>query len=134
MADTVTYWPWYVTLAALGLVLVVPIWLGQSLARRWRMPDYAGKFSFILFTLFAGVVISYYGWSTSHIQLGIDLKGGSYLVYQLLESERREVRDRHGAARRRRPAHGVQRQGRGWTWTSSSPPCAAAWTPAASWG
>jgi SecD/SecF fusion protein len=87
MADTVTYWPWYVTLAALGLVLVVPVWLGQSLARRWRMPDYAGKFSFILFTLFAGVVISYYGWSTNHIQLGIDLKGGSYLVYQLLERE-----------------------------------------------
>ncbi len=79
-------WPWYVNLAALALVLVAPVLLGRGLARRWRMPDYTFKFVFILFTLFAGVVISYYGWATDHIQLGIDLKGGSYLVYQVMDS------------------------------------------------
>jgi SecD/SecF fusion protein len=87
MPESVTYWDWYVTLPVLAAVLVVPIWLGQRLARRWRMPDYGGKFSLVLFTLFAGVAISYYGWSTNHIQLGIDLKGGSYLVYEITKVE-----------------------------------------------
>jgi len=98
MPESVTYWQWYVTLPVLAAVLVVPIWLGRWLARRWRMPDYGGKFSLVLFTLFAGVAISYYGWSTNHILLGIDLKGGSYLVYQIESARSEEGADQAGGA------------------------------------
>ncbi len=99
--------PWYITLPVVAAVLVAPIWLGRLLSRRWRMPDYFGKISFVLFTLFAGVAICYFGWQ--NIKLGIDLRGGVYLVYELLESEKEKFQkdaDQPSGGRRRSAAAG----------------------------
>ncbi|MGQ9576946.1 MAG: protein translocase subunit SecD, partial [Thermoguttaceae bacterium] len=77
--------PWYWNLLIVAAVFVVPIWLGYRLSRRWRMPDYFGKIAFILFTLIGGLAICVFSWDK--IQLGIDLKGGVYLVYEIQEAE-----------------------------------------------
>jgi len=75
--------PWYVNLLAVLAVFVVPCVLGYYLSRLWRMPDYFGKIALVLFTTFAGVVICVFGWPP---KLGIDLRGGVILVYEIQES------------------------------------------------
>ncbi len=63
-------------------VLVVPFVLGNYLAKRWRMPDYFGKITLVLFTFIAGAAICVLGWNS--IKLGIDLRGGAILVYEIM--------------------------------------------------
>ena len=75
--------PWYANLLLVLSVFVVPCVLGYYLSRLWRMPDYSGKIALVLFTTLAGVVISVFGWPP---RLGIDLRGGAILVYEIQES------------------------------------------------
>jgi SecD/SecF fusion protein len=60
-------------------VILGSIALGNLLSRWLRMPEYAGKIGFILFTFIAGIVTCLLG----HYKFGIDLKGGNVLVYQV---------------------------------------------------
>ncbi len=74
--------PWYANLLIVLAVLIVPVVLGTWLARRWRMPDYATRISVVLFCLLAGIAITITGWPP---KLGIDLRGGVILVYEIDE-------------------------------------------------
>ncbi len=63
----------------LALVVVSSI-VGGFLARRLRMVDYGWKFSVILFAILASSLVVYRGWPP---KLGVDLAGGSILVYEV---------------------------------------------------
>jgi SecD/SecF fusion protein len=60
-------------------VFVVPILLGNFLAKRLRMPDYGWKFSLAIGTLLAAAVII----SLGEVKLGPDLSGGITLIYEV---------------------------------------------------
>ena len=61
-------------------LVAVPIWLGNYLSRKWRMPDHATRIGVVFFCLFAGLVVTILGWPP---EPGIDLGGGVILVYDL---------------------------------------------------
>jgi hypothetical protein len=65
-------------------VFVVPIILGNFLAKRLRMPDYGWKFSIAIGTLLAAAVIIAMG----EIKLGPDLSGGITLIYEVQRGDR----------------------------------------------
>ena len=65
-------------------VFVVPFVVGGLLARRWRMPDYGWQIGLILFALTAGrrrgrQRVGH----AQRVKLGIDLRGGAILVYDV---------------------------------------------------
>jgi SecD/SecF fusion protein len=64
-------------------VIVVPIIIGNFLARRMRMPDYGWKLSLALGSLLAAAVIIWQG----EIRLGPDLSGGITLIYEVQQPE-----------------------------------------------
>jgi len=64
------------------VVVAACIPLGWYLARRWRMPDYRGKFILILLAAVGGLAICVVRWDA--IRLGIDLQGGVILVYEVV--------------------------------------------------
>ncbi|NLY03108.1 MAG: protein translocase subunit SecD [Rhodopirellula sp.] len=74
--------PWYANLLIVLAILILPVVLGTWLARRWRMPEYATRIGVVLFCLFAGIAITWSGWPP---KLGIDLRGGVILVYEVDE-------------------------------------------------
>ena len=63
-------------------VFVVPLVLGHYIAKAARMPDQAWRVATVLFSFFAASAVTYYGWPP---KLGIDLSGGSILVYEVDE-------------------------------------------------
>ncbi len=65
------------------LVLVGAVGLGNFLAKRWRMPDYANKFTIILLAIFGSAAITVMGWPPRR---GIDLRGGVYLIYEFADT------------------------------------------------
>lgn len=54
--------------------------IGRSMSKWLRMPDYGGKIGLVAFALLAGIVITVLGWPP---KLGIDLSGGVILNYEL---------------------------------------------------
>jgi SecD/SecF fusion protein len=72
--------PFYLKLFTFIALVVVSILLGGYLARGLRLPDYAWKFSVILFAALASLVVVWWGWPP---KLGVDLGGGVILVYQV---------------------------------------------------
>jgi SecD/SecF fusion protein len=79
--------PWFMIVSVLA-ILIVPYFIGESIGRSLRMPDYGWKIGLILIALVAGLVIDVVRWPP---RLGIDLKGGVKLVYQLDQSKLRSV-------------------------------------------
>ena len=76
--------PTILLIAAFLLVGVVPIALAYYLAKRFRMPDYRFSYWIILFAVFFGITVV--ATSYHRIKLGIDLRGGSILVYEVAKS------------------------------------------------
>ncbi|MEX2142382.1 MAG: protein translocase subunit SecD [Pirellulales bacterium] len=74
---------WFRFVAAL-LIIGVSWAVGKWLSKTWRMPDYSFRFGVILFSLIAGVVICAWRWPP---KLGIDLKGGVILIYEVVEDQ-----------------------------------------------
>jgi preprotein translocase subunit SecD len=73
----------------IALLIVAVAWaLGKWLSKTWRMPDYSFRFGLILFSLIAGVVICAWRWPP---KLGIDLKGGVILIYEVAEDTEEET-------------------------------------------
>jgi SecD/SecF fusion protein len=70
------------TLILLAL-FTLPILVGNYLARVWRMPDHAWKFSLILGVLAASLLISAFG----EFKFGPDLAGGITLIYELADAD-----------------------------------------------
>ncbi|HEV3417137.1 MAG TPA: hypothetical protein VG056_10000, partial [Pirellulales bacterium] len=79
--------PWFLVVSVL-LISIVPYMLGESISRKLRMPDYGWKIGLILVALVAGVAIDVTRWPP---RLGIDLKGGVKLIYELDQSKLRSV-------------------------------------------
>lgn len=71
---------------ALGLgviaIFVVPMMIGNYLAKIWKMPDHAWKFTVVLMALVISIVICLRG----PFKFGPDLAGGITLVYELADA------------------------------------------------
>ncbi len=84
--------PWYqgtlFVVVATVAMLVLPYLFGQFLARRLRMSDYGWKIGLILTVLTVGLVINITRWPPT---LGIDLRGGVKLIYQIDQSKLQTV-------------------------------------------
>ena len=79
------------TLIKLFIAIPLPIFFGTWLARKLRLPDLGWKLSLIFFSLAMGGVflVSY------PLKLGVDLKGGVILVYEI-DREARQAQDPSG--------------------------------------
>lgn len=71
----------YVILGAFFGILILSIALAQFFAATWRMPDYTFRFFALLVCLFGGFAATFLGWHK--MTLGIDLRGGVVLVYNV---------------------------------------------------
>ncbi|QEG35039.1 protein translocase subunit SecD [Bythopirellula goksoeyrii] len=72
----------FVLLAIVIALFVVPVLIGNYLARRWRMPDYGWKFAVAIGSLLAAAVVIYEG----EVKYGPDLSGGITLIYELQDT------------------------------------------------
>jgi SecD/SecF fusion protein len=74
---------------ALGIIalFVVPIMIGNYLAKLWKMPDHAWKFSVVLMALFASLAIC----AVKPFKFGPDLAGGITLVYEIAAAEAQPI-------------------------------------------
>ena len=72
--------PGYVLLLIVVALLVVPFYLGSFLAKRFRMPDHGWRIGLVVCPLACGLAIVGFGWPP---KLGIDLSGGTILVYEV---------------------------------------------------
>ena len=61
-------------------VMIVPFLVGGYFARSLRMPDFGWRIGLVLFSVVAGATVIYL---SDGPRLGIDLRGGSILVYQI---------------------------------------------------
>jgi SecD/SecF fusion protein len=68
-------------------ILVLPVLAGNYLARQWKMPDHGWKFALTLGVLAASIVIVI----TGEFRFGPDLAGGITLIYELADTEGKEV-------------------------------------------
>lgn len=69
----------YLAVAIFAAVLIVPFLLAGPIARLLKMPDYATRIGLILLALLASLTVLWFG----KIGLGVDLRGGTILVYEI---------------------------------------------------
>ena len=81
-----TGFPWYLSLLVAVAVIAVSVFLGNYLGKKLRMPDHGWKISLILFSFLASMAILLLG---PPLKLGIDLKGGVILVYEVDQAQLR---------------------------------------------
>lgn len=78
---------------AMALVLVLPYLLGKFLARSLRMRELGWKIGLIFITIAFAVMVMVNAWNPQtnrfKIPLGVDLKGGVILVYEIQEPEKK---------------------------------------------
>ena len=74
--------PGFLMLAIVIALFVVPMLIGNYLAKSVRMPDYGWKFAVAIGTLAAAAVVIYQG----EIKYGPDLSGGITLIYELQDT------------------------------------------------
>jgi len=67
-------------LAFLLIIVGLPIGVAYLVCEQWRIREYFGRISFILFTIVLAVVIILTRWPP---KLGIDLSGGVIMVYEI---------------------------------------------------
>ncbi|MCL4206811.1 MAG: protein translocase subunit SecD, partial [Pirellulaceae bacterium] len=71
--------PWWWTFLLLCIALPIPAFLGNWLARWLRMKEYGWKLAVIFCALASASVVV----STGRLNLGVDLKGGVILIYEI---------------------------------------------------
>ena len=80
-------WKQYLALAIAMAVLILPFVVGGFLAKTFKMPNYGTRFGFILLAIVASAVVL--------VQrlpgLGVDLRGGTILVYEIDPSKNQGV-------------------------------------------
>ncbi len=69
----------YLAVAIFAAVLIVPFLLAGPIARMLKMPDYSTRIGLILLALTASLTVLAFG----KIGLGVDLRGGTILVYEI---------------------------------------------------
>ena len=80
-------WKQYATLAIALAVLILPFVVGGFLAKKFKMPNYGTRFGFILLAIVASVVVL----ANKLPGLGVDLRGGTILVYEIDKSKKTET-------------------------------------------
>ena len=70
-----------------ALVLGLPLLIGIYLSKKLKMPDHVLRISIVSFAVLASTAVTAMQWR--QIKLGIDLKGGAILVYQIRNIEDR---------------------------------------------
>lgn len=70
----------YTQLTIILAACILPFILSGILTRKWRMQDYYTKVWLVLFTFLVSAAVCWVGWPP---KLGIDLRGGVNLVYEL---------------------------------------------------
>jgi SecD/SecF fusion protein len=78
--------PWYLHLLVALAAVFVSFFLGNYLGKKLRMPDHGWKIGLILFCLLSSVAILLMG---PPLKLGIDLRGGALLVYEVDQTKKR---------------------------------------------
>ncbi|MDO4585862.1 MAG: protein translocase subunit SecD [Planctomycetia bacterium] len=68
-------------------VLIVSFLLARILSKRWRLPDYERAYLITLFCFLGGLSSTILGIAGNRMNLGIDLRGGSILVYSVSPNE-----------------------------------------------
>ena len=85
--------PWWQSRAAAWLitlgVFILPTLLAWLVAKSLRLPDIWGRLATVLVALAAGGAICWLGWPP---RLGIDLKGGLILVYEVAAGKQGQMR------------------------------------------
>ena len=69
----------YIAIAISAAVLILPFVVAGPIARSLKMPDYATRIGFILLAVVASATVLTFG----KIGLGVDLRGGTILVYEI---------------------------------------------------
>lgn len=77
--DSGISWQNYAILAAVLAVCVVPFLIGNALAKSLKMPTYGSRVGAILFAVIASAMVLVFG----KLDYGVDLRGGTILVYEL---------------------------------------------------
>ncbi len=72
----------YVTLLALVLVFFLSSYIANACSKAWRMPEHNLRIFILLLCFLGGVSSTFLGWH--RLTLGIDLRGGVILVYDVL--------------------------------------------------
>lgn len=78
----------WVTLLVAAAVLILPFMLGGRLAKGLKMPGYGTRFGFILLAIIGSAVTL---WNRMP-GLGVDLKGGTILVYEIDPEKQEELK------------------------------------------
>src|SRR6056297_184176 len=77
--DSGISWQNYAILATVIAVCVVPFLIGNMLAKSLQMPTYGSRVGAILLAVIASVMVLVFG----KLDYGVDLRGGTILVYEL---------------------------------------------------
>jgi len=93
--------------AGLLALFVAPIFIGNYLARVWKMPDHAWKFSLIIGTMAAAIIVCTFG----QFKFGPDLAGGITLVYELADADAQPVETKAAARSSQDPTDATIRAG-----------------------
>ena len=72
-------WAQYITLGITIAVLVLPFIIGGRLAKALKMPNYGTRFGFVLLAIIASAVVLF----NRLPGYGVDLRGGTILVYEI---------------------------------------------------
>ena len=72
-----------------GLILIGSFYIGQELSKRWRLPDHSFRIFVLIFATVGSMLSVYLGWH--RLTLGIDLRGGVVLVYDVAPAKDRAV-------------------------------------------
>ncbi len=87
-------WGQYLAVAIAAAVLIVPFFLGGYFAKKFRMPTYGTRFGWVLLAITVSIVVL-----TNRLPgLGVDLSGGTILVYEVDSSKAVEAEAESGAA------------------------------------
>ena len=86
-------------------VFIVPVVLAHYLSKALRMPDHATKIGVVLFATIASLVATIFGWPP---KLGIDLRGGVILIYEVAQENFKEMDKLVGAVSKRVNPGGIK--------------------------
>lgn len=70
-------------IGAILLIFVVPLFLGSAIANWWRMPKHATKIGVTIGAIVASVLVLLFG----QLRYGVDIRGGTILLYEIDEAE-----------------------------------------------
>lgn len=74
--------------ALVAAVFLIPVVAGHYLAKALRMPEHATRIGVVLFSILASTVATLFGWPP---KLGIDLRGGVILIYEVEQADFKEM-------------------------------------------